>query len=307
MIDLAALASLRAVDQHGSVGGAADVLGYTPSAVSQQVKRLERQTGVALLERVGRGVLLTHEGRRLVERGGRLLDDLESLQSGLHADTGQVSARLRVATFSTALRGLVAPVVRALLDDHPDLRLTLVEHEPWQSIDMVATGRADLAIAHSWGDVPLTIPDHLVSDVIAHDRADVVMRCDHPLAGRATVTPHDLVSESWIATPEGTICRQWLRRMYDDTGHPPRIAHVAADFDSHLALVQAGLGIALVPRLGRSPLGPELVAVHAHRPEPTREIVAVHRSSMSASPAIRCVLAALTPLRTGRMPGLVGR
>ena len=302
MIDVAALVSLRAVDQHGSVGGAAAALGYTPSAVSQQVKRLERQTGVRLLERAGRGVLLTHEGRRLVERGGRLLDDLESLQAGLDADTGQVSARLRLATFSTAMRGLVAPVVRVLLDQHPGLQLTLAEHEPWASIDLVATGRADLAIAHSWGDVPLAIPDHLVSDVIAHDRADVVVHREHPLAGRLEVTPHDLVDEPWIATPEGTICRQWLRRMYDGTGRPPLVAHVAADFDSHLALVRAGLGIALVPRLGRSPLGEDLVAVRAHHPEPTREIVAVHRASMSASPAVRCVLAALGELRTAPRP-----
>lgn len=302
MIDLSAVASLRAVDQHGSVGGAASALGYTPSAVSQQVKRLERQTGVALLERVGRGVLLTEEGRRLVDRGSRLLDDLESLQSGLHADSGHVSAHLRVATFSTAMRGLVAPVVRSLVDQHPGLHLTLAEHEPWASIDLVATGRADLAIAHSWGDVPLTIPDHLVSDVIAHDRADVVVHRDHPLAARRRVSPHDLVEESWIATPEGTICRQWLRRMYDGTGRPPRIAHVAVDFDSHLALVAAGLGIALVPRLGRSPLGPDLVALDAHRPEPTREIVAVHRASMAASPALRCVLDALVELRRAPRP-----
>ena len=72
MIDLAALASLRAVDTHGSVVAAADALGYTPSAVSQQVKRLERQAGVPLLERVGRGVMLTGPGRHLVDAGSRL-------------------------------------------------------------------------------------------------------------------------------------------------------------------------------------------------------------------------------------------
>ena len=73
MIDLPALASLRVVASHGSVVAAADALGFTPSAVSQQVKRLERQTGVPLLERVGRGVMLTRHGRHLVEEGSRLL------------------------------------------------------------------------------------------------------------------------------------------------------------------------------------------------------------------------------------------
>ncbi len=294
MIDLAALTSLRAVATHGSVVGAADALGFTPSAVSQQVKRLEKQVGVALLERVGRGVMLTGQGRRLVDDGSRLLADVEELESGLHRDAGRVAGRLRVAAFSTAMRGLVAPVVRDLLDRHPDLALTLAEREPWDTIDLVASGQQDLGIVHSWGDVPLHVPEHLVGVTIAHDVADVIVPRGHRLAGRARLSPRDLVDESWVATPEGTICRQWLMRMYDGTGRAPRIAHVALEFDSHLALVGAGLGIALVPRLGRRPLSDDVVAITAHRPSPTREIAVVHRRSMLESPAVRAVVRALT-------------
>lgn len=294
MIDLVALTSLRAVDTHGSVVGAADALGFTPSAISQQVKRLEKQAGVALLERVGRGVMLTEHGRRLVSDGSRLLTDLEELESGLHRDAGRVTGRLRVAAFSTAMRGLVAPVVRTLLDQHPDLELTLTEREPWDTIDLVASGQQDLGIVHSWGDVPLHVPEHLVGATVAHDVADVIVPREHRLAGRTRVSPRDLVDEAWVATPDGTICRQWLRRMYDGTGHAPRIAHVAMEFDSHLALVGAGLGIALVPRLGRRDLGDDVVAVSAHRPVPTREITVLHRASMRDSPAVRAVVGALS-------------
>lgn len=293
MIDLAALTSLRAVDTHGSVVGAADALGFTPSAVSQQVKRLEKQAGVALLERVGRGVILTDQGRRLVTDGSRLLTDLEELESGLQRDAGRVAGQLRVAAFSTAMRGLVAPVVHRLLDEHPDLALTLTEREPWDTVDLVASGQQDLGIVHSWGDVPLHVPEHLVGVTIAHDVADVIVSRAHRLAGRARVSPRDLVDESWIATPEGTICRQWLTRMYVGTGRAPRIAHVAMEFDSHLALVGAGLGVALIPRLGRAPLRDDVVAVAAHRPAPTREITVLHRASMTGSPAIRAVVEAL--------------
>lgn len=294
MIDLTALTALRAVSTHGSVVGAADALGFTPSAVSQQVKRLERQTGVPLLERVGRGVMLTRHGRHLVDAGGRLLTDLEEIESGLHRQAGAVAGRLRVAAFSTAMRGLVAPVVRELRDHYPDLVLSLAEREPWDTIDLVASGQTDLGVVHSWGDVSLAIPDHLVTTPVARDVADVVVHRDHPLALRRRVTPHDLVDEDWIATPEGTICRQWLTRMYDGTGRLPRIAHQSMEFDSHLALVRAGLGIALVPRLGRQPLGDELVALEARDPVPTREILALHRRSMGESPAVAAVLSALT-------------
>jgi len=293
MIDLDALVSLRAVDSHGSVVAAAEALGYTPSAISQQVKRLERQAGVPLLERVGRGVMLTSHGRHLVDAGGRLLTDLEEIESGLHQVAGTVAGHLRLAVFSTATRGLVAPVIRDVLSAHPGLTLALTEREPWDTVDLVASGQTDIGVVHSWGDVPLAIPDHLMTSVLAHDVADVIVPRDHRLAGHTRVSPRDLVDEGWIATPEGTICRQWLTRMYDGTGRLPRIAHQSMEFASHLALVRAGLGIALIPRLGRQPLGPDLVAVPVHRPVPTREIMAVHRRSMADSPAVQVVIDAL--------------
>ena len=293
MIPLEALVSLRAVAAAGSVVGAAEALGYTPSAVSQQVKRLERHTGVPLLERVGRGVMLTRHGRHLVEEGDRLLSDLERIESGLHRQAGTVAGRLRLAAFSTAMRGMVAPVAGELCTAYPDLGLALTEREPWDTVDLVASGQVDLGVVHSWGDLPLAIPEHVVATPLATDLAEVIVRRDHALAGRGAVTPRDLLDEGWIATPDGSICRQWLNRMYDGTGRLPRIAHTSVEFDSHLALVRAGLGIALIPRLGRSPLGDDLVALRAHRPEPVREVVALHRRSMADSPAVRAALAAL--------------
>lgn len=293
MIDLEALAALRAVDSHGSVVAAATATGFTPSAVSQQVKRLERQTGVPLLERVGRGVMLTEHGRHLVDAGGRVLRDLEAVEADLHHRADLVVGHLRLAAFSTAMRGLVAPVVRDLLDLHPRLTVTLVEQEPWDTVALVADGRLEVGLVHTWGDVALDLPDHLVRTSVASDVADVILPAAHPLADRASVTPHDLVDQAWIATPDGTICRQWLSRMHDGTGSRPRIAHESMEFASHLALVAAGLGIALVPRLGRGPLPDGVLAVPVHDPVPTRDVVAVHRRTMATSPAVRALVDAL--------------
>ncbi|NPC98412.1 LysR family transcriptional regulator [Nocardioides sp. zg-DK7169] len=293
MIDLDAVLALRAVSTHGSVGAAASALGFTPSAVSQQVKRLERSTGVPLLERVGRGVILTRHGRHLVESSTPLLAGLEELESGLHRQAQTVAGRLRVATFSTAMRGLVAPVVRDVLDAHPDLSVTLSEREPWDAVELVATDRADLAVVHRWGDVPLSVPDHVVLTPLADDLADVILHREHPLAGRDRLSPAELVAEGWIATPPSSICRQWLERMYVGTGHPPRVVHESWEFDSHLAMARARLGIALIPRLGRSPLAPDLCAVPLHDPVPLRRVLAAHRRSMTDSPALTTVLEAL--------------
>lgn len=293
MIDLDALVSLRAIDSHGSVIAAADSLGFTPSAISQQVKRLERQSGVALLERVGRGVILTGPGRRLVDEGSRLLSDIEQIEANLHREAETVAGHLRLAAFSTAIRGLVAPAACQVLVDHPKLTLALIEREPWDAIGFVAAGHCEVALVHSLGDVPLSIPNHVAMRRIAHDIADVIVPVDHRLATRSWVTPRDLIDEPWIATAEGTICRQWLRRMYDGTGRAPEVAHQSSEFQSHLALVAAGLGIALVPRLGRERLSEAVVAVSVRQPTPTREISALYRKSMKDSPSVQAVLQAL--------------
>src|ERR1700743_3685086 len=170
MIDLVALDALRAVGTHGSVVAAAGALGFTPSSVSQQVKRLEKQTGVALLERVGGGVMLTRHGRHLVEQGTRLLSDLEELQSGLHEQAGTVAGHVRLTAFSTAMRGLVAPAPPPVL---------AADREPWDAVDLVATGQADLGVTHSWGDMPLAVPAHVARVALASDLADVVVRAHH--------------------------------------------------------------------------------------------------------------------------------
>src|SRR4051794_10825402 len=202
MMDLTALRSLEAVHAHGSVVAAAQALGFTPSAVSQQIKRLERQSGVELLERVGRGVILSGPGRILVEEGARIATELERLETDLHAHAGDVTGDLALVGFSTAMRGLIAPAAAELMAAHPGLRIRLRELEPWDAVDEVAGGQADVALVHRWGDVVLEIPEHLERRIVHHDEAEVIVRDDHRLAGRDHVTPHELGDEPWIATPE---------------------------------------------------------------------------------------------------------
>lgn len=295
MIDLDALASLRAVHLEGSVVSAAASLGFTPSAISQQIKRLERQAGVSLLERVGRGVVLTGEGRQLVDRGARLLGDLEEIESSLHQQAGTVTGTIRLVAFSTAVRGLLANALPGVLDQHPGLEVRLLERDPWEAVDLIATGRSDIGLVHSWGDVPLAIPDHVHSVRLMRDVADVLVPRSHRLSKRAKVTPLDLRNERWVATPENTICREWLTRMHDGTGGLPDIVHQSGEFESHIVLVAAGLGVALVPRLGRAVLPAEVVAVPVHNPVPSREISLIVRRTMAGSPAVAAVLAALLP------------
>ncbi len=296
MIDLDAVIALRAVATQGSVAAAAVSLGFTPSAVSQQVKRLERDTGVALLERVGRGVVLTEAGTRLVVASTPILADVERLRADLQltaAVDGGVTGEIRLAAFSTVVRGLVTPVLTELAERHPGLRLPLRESEPWETIALVASGQRDLGIVHRWGGVALAMPDHLVATPLFTDVADIILHRDHPLAGREVLHPADLAAEPFVATFEATICRQWLRRLFDGVPNAPRIVHESMEFQNHLEIARAGLALALVPRLGRGELGPDLVAVPTADPASTRDVLAVHRRTQADSPALQVALEAI--------------
>ncbi|MDQ1085236.1 MULTISPECIES: LysR family transcriptional regulator [Microbacterium] len=297
MIDLDAVQSLRAVAREGSVAAAATALGFTPSAVSQQIKRLERGTGVTLLERVGRGIALTDAGTQLVVGAAPILADLERLRADLHTppvDGGSVTGEVRLAAFSTVVRGLLAPLLVDLAEAHPGLHLALRESEPWETVALVASGQRDLGVAHQWGGVALTIPENIVVTPLFTDVADVILHRDHPLATRTVLRPGDLADQAWVATFDTTICRQWLRRLFDGVRNAPRVVYESMEFENHLELARTGQVVALVPRLGRGALGPDLVAIPTVDPASTRDIVAVHRRTQSDSPALRTVLAALT-------------
>jgi DNA-binding transcriptional LysR family regulator len=304
MIDLEAVVSLRTIATSGSVAAAASVLGYTPSAVSQQVKRLERDTGVALLERAGRGVVLTDAATRLVVASTPILADLERVRADLQSPGeahGHLSGEVRLAAFSTVVRGLVVPLLAELADAHPDLRLPLRESEPWETVALVASGQRDLGIVHQWGGVALSLPEPLVATPLFTDVADVILHRDHPLATRTELRPEDLGDERWVATFDATICRQWLRRLFDGVSGAPRIVHESMEFENHIALARTGSVVALVPRLGRGELGPDLVAVPTVAPASTRDVLAVHRRTQADSPALRAVLDAVVT-RAGTFP-----
>ena len=302
MIDAVALRSLVAVGDLGSVAAAADSLGYTASAVSQQVKRLEASAGVTLLEKYGRGVMLTEAGRQLAASAQDLLARMERLESQLRSTTGRPVGRVRLASFATAVRGLVAPALRTLREEAPELAVGLREAEPWDAVELVATGQVDLAVVHNWEPLPIAIPDHLTSRVLGTDLADVLVHCDHRLSGRRSVTAADLVDEAWVSVSPGSICHQWLTKMFHDIGRAPRIDHFAAEFASHVALVERGLAVALVPRLGRGPLPPGVAAVPVHDPVPTRTITAVWRRTMGESPALTAVVEALAAAPSALTP-----
>lgn len=285
MLDLQRLRALHAVSVHGTVGAAATALGYTPSAVSQQIAKLERETRTVLLEREGRGVRLTEEAMQLVVTARELLAIVERAETELEERRGVPTGRLAVAAFPSAARGLLPGVLADLAARHPSLDARLTEFDPHLSVDLVAKGAVDLAVAHDWDIAPLPAPAGVEQAVIGDDLCDLLVPEGHAFAGREAVRREELGGERWICQPPGRVCHDWLLRTLRAAGHEPEVVHQADENPTLVALVAAGLGVALIPRLGRGPLPPGVVEV-ALDPMPVRRLYALWREGAARRPAI---------------------
>jgi DNA-binding transcriptional LysR family regulator len=294
MIEVGALRALRSVAALGTLARAADELGFTASAVSQQIKRLERQVGARVLAPAGRGVVLTAAGQAIVDSAPEVFQALERCaEAAQSVAQGAPRGTLRVVAFSTAIRGLLAPTISSLSTRCPDLRVHITEQDPDQALHSVDAGTADLALTHDADGLPSLMPSSLTERHVHTDVGDVVMNRTHPLARLAQpLTGADLAGHTWVTSPPGTVCHQWFRRLFADTPEHPDVRHLVDDFGTQLSLVTASDVIALIPRLARPPLGEALVSQPLRRP-PKREIHAAWRRSAEASPAIQALLAEL--------------
>ncbi len=302
MISLERLRVLRAVAEHGSVQSAAAALHVSPSAVSQQIAKLEREVRHPLLEPYGRGVRLTDVARHLSGRTAELLETIEVLEAELDEFHRVVAGPIRISAFPTAARGIAPGLLLTLRSAHPALEPSLVEQEPTESLPLLARGEVDVVIAQDWFNAPLVLPAGLVRVDLFDDVADVALPRSHRLARRRSVRLEDLLGEGWITWSPGSICHEWLLHTYRTMGHEPNIVHTAAEHATQLALVAAGLGPAVMPRLGRGDV-PEGVSIVEVTPTLHRHVFVAWRSATARRTntlAVRDALVALTAPRRRR-------
>ncbi|BCJ28898.1 LysR family transcriptional regulator [Actinocatenispora sera] len=289
MMSLERLRTLHAVATYGSVTAAADTLHLTASAVSQQLAKLERETGHTLLEPNGRGVRLTGAAQLLVEHAGRILSLVEEAQADLEAHRDQVIGHVTIAVFATAARGIMPQLLRAARERYPRLRVELLEIDMDDSLPLLARGDLDAALYCDWVNSPLALADGLSGEHLLDDPIDLVLPADHPMAGHAQVSLAELAGADWIAWTKGSICYDWLRQTLRGEGVEPRIAHTAEEHQTQLALVAAGLGAAVIPRMGRDPV-PNGVRVVAVAPTLRRRCYVAWRTGTERRPALRGLL-----------------
>src|SRR5919201_2046405 len=184
MLDLRLLRLLRELSERGTIAAVADALQFTPSAVSQQLSILEREAGVPLLERVGRGVRLTDPALMLVEHADALLERVALAEADLAAAAGTVTGRARISGFQSVVLRLALPAMAALARDAPRLRCELIEAEPEEALPALALGDVDLVIGDEWRHQPWRLPSGIDREELFRDPVHVILPAGHPAAQR---------------------------------------------------------------------------------------------------------------------------
>ncbi len=291
MLDVHRLRVFRSVVASGSIQAAANNLGYTPSAVSQHVTALQRETGLALISRVGRGIEPTAAGRALaLEIDGVLsrLGEVESVVGDLRAGrTGSLS----IAYFASVGSAWMPTVVATMMAEFPSVRLDLALRE---DVPTDPGERPDLQIAVEQGAIhrPGLVAQHLLDDPYV-----AVLPSGHPLAERDEIDLVELAGERWV---DNDFARGWCRRNLIEACHAAGFSppfHVEAhDYPTATAFVAAGIGVTVLPTLGARQLPPGVVAVPVTSPTPVRSIYALVREGVADTPAVRTVLRVLSRL-----------
>lgn len=299
-IDLRRLRVLRELDTHGTVAAAAGALHLTPSAVSQQLATLSRDVGAPLLERRGRGVRLTGAARLLLSHASVVQEQLERARADLAAWRGGTVGEVRVAGLSTGIAALVAPAVVRLRTERPGLDVRVVEAEPAEAFRRLDAGDADVVVAVDHEGAPMrTDPRYVRMDLLA-DRLDALLPAGHPLAGEDGVRLEELAGEPWIAADPRGACATITLAFCTAAGFRPDVRHHALEWDAVAALVAAGLGVALVPRLAQPLRPPGLVVRPLLGPPAARLLFAAARAGAQADPATGAVLGALNAVARER-------
>ena len=302
MLDLHRLRLLHEFAARGSIAKTATVLGYTSSAVSQQLATLEREAGVQLLDRTARRAELTDAGRRLAAHAERILAMVEEAESDLSARATEPAGRIVATAFPTAAVAF-APALTRSLRTHPRLTLVLRQTAAREGMRQVRSGEVDVAIVDDWTsrladdlDESILTSYHLIRDglVLVVPRAHWAADSAQPVDLRA------LRDEPWLAAPAGEASRQAVDRLLGAAGVAPAVLSEFEGMSTIVSLVARGVGIPIVPRIVVSAGERRLVVRELpHGLDLARDILAVVRTASVRRPSVAVIVQALRAAAKG--------
>lgn len=246
------LRTLMTVVRTGSFADAARELGYTASAVSQQMALLERQVRMPLFDRSPRSIRATRTAILLAERARESLSALDALDEDIAGIAEGRLGVLRVGSFPTASQRLLPAAISHYRERHGDVQIELDEAEADTLAAQVADGQIDLALAYRYDLVPRALPQGLNSEPLLDEDLLLLLPESDALADGRAIRLDDLRERTWITTRIGTAGAECLHRLCAEVGFEPRITFRSNDYAVIHEFVRRGLGIALVPALSHS-------------------------------------------------------
>jgi DNA-binding transcriptional LysR family regulator len=282
-LNIVRLRILREVAQRGSLSGAAAALGYTTSAVSQQISTLEREAGVVLVERLPRGIRLTEPGRALLHRAERILAELHEAELELATFSAAAFGRLRIGTFAAANGLLVPQAVTTFQQRFPDVDVVLTDIVCDETVFSLAEQRLDVALVYEFRNIPFNAQDDVQLTRLLDDPMHVILPSGHRLADRDLVSMRDLAEENWIADVRDTVGGKALTLACGEAGFDPRVVVQVDDQIAVQRLVSAGAGVSVVSSLLVGLLRADIVVRDLAGPGLTRT-VSIATSTGPATP-----------------------
>ncbi|WP_069172811.1 LysR family transcriptional regulator [Streptomyces griseus] len=298
--DVKKLRVLRTLRDRGTVTATAEVLSMTPSAVSQQLTSLAKQLGVPLLEATGRRVRLTDAAHLVLGHAEAVFAQLEEADAELTGYLRGEAGQVRVGAFSTAVPSLVVPAVRLLRSkDRPGPGVRVREAEAAQVYELLSAGDVDLALSLAAHAPTARDPRFTLTPLLA-DPLDVALPVGHPLARTPGLRLADLAREPWIFGGSGP-WSQITTAACETAGFVPEQAHSASGWTAILAMVEADMGVALIPRMASGPerQRPGVVMRVLDADRPRRHVVAAVRRGAERNPGVARVLEALREAADG--------
>ena len=302
MIDLKRARILREVAARGSFSEAADELHLSQSAVSQHVATLEREVGTKLLERTSKGPQPTEAGRVLITHAEAAIARLEEAERDLAALAGLEAGEVRVASFPSASATLLTEAVSCFRARHPEVRLSLAEAEPEESLPQLRAGDLDLALVFDYPSVPLQSDRDVELLPLLTESMYVALPRDHPLAEVDQIDLADLSDESWLAGIRPSSCDTAMITACRDAGFEPKVSFESDDYHVLQGFVAAGLGVTLLPDLAMPTLRADLVVKAITPVPPARRVYAAVRPEGSRSPATDAMVEVLREVGARMIP-----
>lgn len=292
MLDVRRLRTLDEVSERGSFSAAAEALGLTPSAVSQQITALEREIGMALVERGPRGVVLTEPGRILARGAETVVHGLTAVERELAAFREMRSGIVRIAWFATAGSALGPRAITAFRAQHPDVQIDLYQADPDESLDWLRSRAVELALVYQFTLEP-PLPTEIEQIDLLDDPIHIGLPPGHRLARSRRVALGDLAGEPWIQGVRHGSTLDVLPKACREAGFEPKIALRTDDRSVVEGLVAAGFGVALIPRLTLPAVRPDIVVRPLDAPGLFRKVRLALPPGTYRSPATAAMVAIL--------------